>query len=137
MPTRSSGAGWPSRKWLRYALAALLWITADEAKACQICSAGLVVTAGQRLHAVDQAVLAVSVIGESRFRIVEVIKGKDFADRMIAEDVLGVDATTLRSSIGAIAVKEPASHCAIVSYLQRSPRAAAKAALQSIADKPR
>lgn len=35
------------------------------------------------------------------------------------------------------AVKDPASHFAIVSYLQRSPRAAAKAALQSMTDKPR
>ena len=35
------------------------------------------------------------------------------------------------------AVKDPASHFAIVNYLQRSPRAAARAALQSIADKHR
>jgi hypothetical protein len=35
------------------------------------------------------------------------------------------------------AVKDPASHFAVVNYLHRSPRAAAKAALQSIADKPR
>jgi hypothetical protein len=97
MPTRWSGAGWPSRSWLRYVLAALLWITADGAKACQICSAGLVVTPGQRLHAADQAVLAVPVIGESRFRVVEVIKGKDAADRMIAEEALGGDETTLRT----------------------------------------
>lgn len=97
MPTRSSGAGLPSRSWLRFVLAALLWVTADAAMACQICWSGLVVTPGQRLHAADQAALAVPVIGESRFRIIEVIKGKDFAERMIAEEVLGVDATTLRT----------------------------------------
>lgn len=32
------------------------------------------------------------------------------------------------------AMKDPASHFAVVSYLQRSPRAAAKAALRSLAD---
>jgi len=35
------------------------------------------------------------------------------------------------------AVKDPASHFAVVNYLQRSPHAAAKAALRLLADKPR
>jgi hypothetical protein len=35
------------------------------------------------------------------------------------------------------AVKDPASHFAIVNYLQRSPRAAAKAMLRSLAEQPR
>jgi hypothetical protein len=35
------------------------------------------------------------------------------------------------------AVKDPASHFAVVNYLQRSPRAAAKAALQSLTNERR
>jgi hypothetical protein len=35
------------------------------------------------------------------------------------------------------ALKDPASHFAVVSYLQRNPHAAAKAALRTLAEQPR
>jgi hypothetical protein len=95
MPTRSPSVGLPRRGPVRYALAALLLISAVDAKACPICFAGLAVTPGQQLDAAEQAVLAVPVIGKSGYRIVEVVKGK-VTDRTIAGEVLGADGTTLR-----------------------------------------
>ena len=80
---------------MRYALAALLLISAVDAKACPICFAGLVVTPGQQLDAAEQAVLAEPVVGKTGYRILEVVKGK-VTDRTIGGQVLGADATTLR-----------------------------------------
>jgi hypothetical protein len=95
MPTRSPSVGLPRRSPVRYALAALLSISAVDAKACPICFAGLVVTPGQQLDAAEQAVLAEPVVGKTGYRILEVVKGK-VIDRTIGGQVLGADATTLR-----------------------------------------
>jgi hypothetical protein len=75
--------------------AALLIVAAGGAQACQICAQALAITPGQQLDAADQAVLAMPLPGE-RFRIVAIVKGQ-VANGIIAEEVLRVDAATLRA----------------------------------------
>ena len=78
--------------------AALLIVAAGAALACQICAQALAITPGQQLDAADQAVLAMPLTGEKRFRIVAVVKGRrSVANGIIAEEVLRVDAATPRT----------------------------------------
>jgi hypothetical protein len=53
---------------------------------------------------------------------------------LIASRTFWPSARTPITTSSEIAVKDPASHFAVVNYLQRSPRPAAKAALQSLTD---
>ncbi len=103
MPRRSSHVRSPVRYGLAALLivaagAALLIVAAGAAQACQICAQALVITPGQQLDAADQAVLAMPVTGEKRFRIVAVVKGRDVTNGIIAEEVLRVDAATPRTN---------------------------------------
>jgi hypothetical protein len=85
----------PSRGWLKYTPTGLfLLISGTAAAACPLCyeAARQLVTIGQQLDMADRAVLAVPVEGGSRFRIVEIVKGKDTIGDVIADPVTGLDA---------------------------------------------
>jgi hypothetical protein len=101
------------------------------------------------LAEIDAALLALSVHGEAdgvvpRARVIAAYRYFIAARKPMAgfvaqqlADWAHWDATDAYATlITSDAVKDPASHFAIVNYLRRSPQAAAKAALRSLAAKP-
>lgn len=85
----------PSQPWrkrpLRSALTALAVVVAWGAAACPICLNGRAFTLGQKLDAVDGAILAVPEAGGGRFRIAKVIKGEDAVSEILSGPVIGAD----------------------------------------------
>ncbi len=84
----------PSREWLKYTPTALfLLISAAAAVACPLCyeAARQLVTIGQQLDMADRVVLAVPVEGGNRFRIVEIVKGKDTIGDVIVDPVTSLE----------------------------------------------
>ncbi|SEE81873.1 hypothetical protein SAMN05444161_7294 [Rhizobiales bacterium GAS191] len=85
----------PSPGWLKRRLAALfLLASATAAVACPLCyeAARQLMTDGLQLDLADRVVLAMPVTNTDRFRIVEVVKGKDAVGDIIADPVTGIDA---------------------------------------------
>jgi hypothetical protein len=75
---------------LLFVLCVLMLAFAGDARACDICFSGIVITLGQKVDAADQAVLAIPLANQEQFRIVEVVKGDVAADDTITEPGLSV-----------------------------------------------
>jgi hypothetical protein len=99
---------------------------------------------------IDAALLALSVHGGasgtiSRERVIQAyrffIRERRPMAGFVAQELADWEHWDATSDYVALlksnAVKDPAAHFAVVNYLRRSPRAAAKAALRSLADQPR
>src|SRR5215469_8656198 len=97
-----------SLRWLKAGLAGLsLVVSAPAAVACPLCyeAARQGITIGQQLDAADRVVLAAPLA--SRFRIVEVVKGKGAIGDIIADPVAGLDASAGAGSDSALLVGDP------------------------------
>ncbi|SDN15375.1 hypothetical protein [Afipia sp. GAS231] len=100
----------PAPRRLKCTLAAFfLLISAAAAVACQLCyeAARQMVTIGQRLDMADRAVLAVPFAGATRFRIVEVVKGKDAVGDVIADPPTGLGEAMAPGSDPCLLVRDP------------------------------
>jgi len=92
MSVRPSTSPRPAR--LICGLAALfLLVSAAAVVACPLCyeAARQLVTIGQQLDMADRVVLAVPVEGGNRFRIVEIVKGKDTIGDVIVDPVTSLE----------------------------------------------
>lgn len=100
----------PAPRRLKCTLAAFfLLISAAAAVACQLCYEAVrqMVTIGQRLDMADRAVLAVPFADANRFRIVEVVKGKDAVGDIIADPPTGLGEATAPGSEPCLLVRDP------------------------------
>jgi hypothetical protein len=100
----------PAPRRLKWTLAAFfLLISAVAAAACQLCyeAARQSVTIGQRLDTADRAVLAVPFAGATRFRMVEVVKGKDAVGDIIADSPTGLGEAMAPGSDPYLLVRDP------------------------------
>lgn len=79
-------------------IAVLTLIAAGRAEACAICLSAVSVTTGQKLEAANEIVLAMPLANESRFRVVEVVKGGSTVGGIISDTVDRAKARAQRSS---------------------------------------
>jgi len=79
------------------ALGLLIIFAGSAAYACQLCAGGVLFAPGLQLDVAEQAVLAAPLAGGTRWRIIEVVKGRAVAGQVISEPVDGADAAAMRA----------------------------------------
>ncbi len=77
------------RRVLLGALGLLMILAGPVAHACPLCLGGVLFAPGQQLDVAEQAVLAAPLAGGTRWRIIEVVKGRAVAGQVITEPVDG------------------------------------------------
>src|SRR5262245_22057429 len=78
-------------------LTLLVNVAAVPANACSLCLGGMVFTPGVQLDVADRVVVAVPLAGGTRWRVLEVVKGRGVAGEVIADPVDEADEAALQA----------------------------------------